>query len=264
MLVVTRRPNDRILFPKLGITVHVIRVDGRSVRLGIEAPRSVHVLRHEVANDGRYDEAPEDAIPDSSSRLSHCARNQLQGALLALGLLQRRVELGQVTTTDLESQLASIIAHLEAIETGTHEVPGQMLPALPKTPAAGQRTALVVEDNANERSLLVDYLESCDYRVAVAGDGQDALDYLAQHHKPDVVLLDMNMPRLDGPATVREIRSNPELAGVKVVAVSGLAPQQAAVAVGPAGVDRWFTKPIKPSVLVRELDRELASAGVAS
>jgi carbon storage regulator CsrA len=263
MLVVTRRPNDRILFPKLGITVHVIRVDGRSVRLGIEAPRSVHVLRHEVANDGRFDETPEELLP-ASARLSHAARNQLQAALLALGLLQRRVELGQVTAKDLESQLASIIAHLEAIETGTPELPGRTLPALPKTPAAGRRTALVVEDNPNERSLLVDYLESCDYRVAVAGDGQDALDYLARHHKPDVVLLDMNMPRLDGPATVREIRSNPDLAGVKVVAVSGLAPQEAAVDLGPAGVDRWFTKPIKPSVLVRELDRELASAGVAS
>ena len=252
MLVLSRKPNDRILFPKLGITIHVVRVDGRSVRLGIDAPKSVHILRHEVAWDGRH--AAASAEPPASA-LSHAARNHLHTALLALALLQRRTELGQITAAEIDSQVAGVIAQLEQLEADV--TPGPVNLAVSEAAGLPQprKTALVVEDNANERTLLVDYLQTCNYDVQTAGDGLDALDYLNTHARPHVVLLDMTMPRLDGPATVREIRSNPHLRGVKVIAVSGMSARQAAVDLGPAGVDRWFIKPIRVSVLVQEMDR---------
>jgi carbon storage regulator CsrA len=258
MLVISRKPNDRILFPKLGITVHVVRVDGRNVRLGIDAPKSVQILRHEVTNDGRYDsEEPDEPAPQ---RLSHEARNQLHTALMALAVLQRKLELGLIDAGQIEQQITDVASLLGAIEAGV-KLPARTLPSEPcaSSAAAHRKTALVVEDNDNERMLLVDYLQTCDYDVAIAHDGRDAMEYLTTHEKPDVVLLDMNMPRLDGAATVREIRANPDLCGVKVIAVSGLTPRQVPVDFGPAGVDRWFTKPIRASELVRELDRELAA-----
>lgn len=268
MLVITRKPNDRILFPKLGITVHVVRVDGRNVRLGIDAPKSVHILRHEVTNDGRYeDERQDDAQSPAPEPPSHEMRNRMHTALLALSVLQRELEVGQITGNQIDAQIADVISTLGALEAGA-QIPDSQAKSrtlhrisLENSAASPRKVALVVEDNDNERMLLVDYLQTCDYDVAIAHDGRDAIDYLMTHERPDVVLLDMNMPRLDGPATVREIRSNPDLRGVKLIAVSGLAQRQTPVDLGPEGVDRWFTKPIRPSLLVREIDRELAAAG---
>lgn len=48
MLVLSRRKDDRVLFPNLGISVHILRVDGNRVRIGVEAPPEVKVLRHEL------------------------------------------------------------------------------------------------------------------------------------------------------------------------------------------------------------------------
>ena len=100
--------------------------------------------------------------------------------------------------------------------------------------------------------------------MATAGDGLDALDYLHKGGRPDVVLLDMGLPRCDGPTTVREIRRDPACAGLKVFAVSASAPEQfgwAGQAGREGGVNRWFQKPVNPQELLRELKQELA--GVA-
>ena len=51
MLVLSRREDDKIVFPNLGITVEVLRIAGRSVRLGVKAPSQVRVLRHELAGE---------------------------------------------------------------------------------------------------------------------------------------------------------------------------------------------------------------------
>jgi DNA-binding response OmpR family regulator len=118
-----------------------------------------------------------------------------------------------------------------------------------------------VEDNENESELLAGYLRTCDFHVVTARDGADALEYLAGNDKPHVMLLDMNMPRMDGRTTIGKIRSNPKCAGLKVFAVSGASPEESSVRVGPNGVDRWFTKPIRPDRLVGEINRELAHCG---
>jgi CheY-like chemotaxis protein len=221
------------------------------VRLGIDAPKNVHILRHEVADDGQHELASAEL---ETQKLSHAARNHLHTALLALALIQRRMELGDITAAEIDSQIAGVIAQLEQLEAEV--TPRPIDPPCGQTASlAPRKKALVVEDNANERTLLVDYLQTCNYDVETASDGQDALDYLATHGRPDVVLLDMTMPRLDGRATVREIRSNPQLHGVKLIAVSGMSARQAAVDLGPAGVDRWFIKPVRAHVLVQEMDR---------
>ncbi|MEX2173358.1 MAG: response regulator, partial [Pirellulaceae bacterium] len=259
MLVITRRPGDRILFPTLGITIHVSRVDGRSVRLGVDAPRDVHVLRHELADEGRYQPRAEQPRANGEERAEqervererrHAVRNRLHTSLLSLHLLQRQLELGQASGDDLETKVAGLLRQLEAVEAELVS-PGQK----------PRRSALVVEDNENERSLLAGVMQTHNYNVATANDGEDALAYLKSHCKPDVVLLDMNMPRLDGAATVREIRSNPDLCGVKLIAVSGMEQRQAKVVLGRHGVDRWFTKPVRPDLLMAEIDRELAGRG---
>ena len=81
----------------------------------------------------------------------------------------------------------------------------------------------MVEDNANESANCLPPAARGGLQVDTAGDGADALDYLHSGGKPDVVLLDMGLPRVDGPTTVREIRRDPALAGLRIFGVSGRA-----------------------------------------
>jgi two-component system cell cycle response regulator DivK len=81
---------------------------------------------------------------------------------------------------------------------------------------------LVAEDNAVNRELLRESLETRGYTVFEACDGQEAL-HMIELTQPDLLLLDIGMPVLDGFAVVRKIRENPRLAALPVVAVTAYA-----------------------------------------
>jgi len=119
------------------------------------------------------------------------------------------------------------------------------------------RKALVVEDDQNERELLAAYLRMAGLDVEVANDGQDALDYLHTHEPPDVVLMDMALPRCDGPTAIREIRNDPAIADLKIFAVSGRSPEQFGDR-NTFRVDRWFAKPLNAEDLLRDLHRDIS------
>lgn len=125
---------------------------------------------------------------------------------------------------------------------------------LAATPTTAPRCrALLVEDDANESHLLASYLRSHGIEVTTAADGLAALEELAHGDRPDIVLLDMHMPRLGGKATIERIRQDPRCRDLKIFGVSGLGPQECGVQVGPAGVDHWFCKPLNPEKLVQQI-----------
>ena len=108
---------------------------------------------------------------------------------------------------------------------------------------------LVVDDSEAIRQLIAVNLELEGYDVRRAVDGQEALE-VAARWRPDVVTLDMVMPRLDGLATCARLRADPATADVAVVMVTGRA-QAADRERGEAvGVDAYLTKPFEPSELV--------------
>src|SRR5205085_227637 len=102
MLVLSRRPGQKVVFPSLGIEVEVLRSRGSVARLGIVAPDDVAVLRDEVLDEVRESNANQherDSVPASplAERLrQHELKNQLNQMLLKLELLQRQLELRQV------------------------------------------------------------------------------------------------------------------------------------------------------------------------
>lgn len=247
MLVLSRRQNDKVVFPNLGIAVEILRISGRSVRVGVAAPPEVSVLRHEIAEQEGLDIST--AAPSAPPRMSHRLRNRLHTANLALQLAHRQLERGMTEAADETLRRA-----LREFKSLDRELAGD--------DAAGTR-ALIVEDDRNESELLAGFLRICGFQVDVANDGCEALDQLAAQTPPDLVLLDMMMPRLDGPGTVSEIRSNPRYEGLRVYAVSGSTPRDCGVSTGPMGVDRWFSKPVDPERLVREIRRELEVASQA-
>lgn len=253
MLVLSRGPAEKIVFPNLGITLEVLRVKGNRVRVGIQAPPNVVALRHELA-EKRELWPPADGLSGGVS-LSHQQRNRLQTAELALRLLQRQLESG--LTSEARCTLQKALREFDALDA-------EFCPIHAEVQAEGcARRALLVEDNANESELLSGYLRMSGYEVDTADDGLKALVYLSRHQPPDVVLLDMNMPQLDGRETIQSIRNNPELRSVKIFAVTGMSREQTGVAIGPGGVDRWFRKPVNPEELVAEMHRELNAVSVA-
>ncbi len=244
MLVLSRKENQSVVFPRLGISVEITRVAGRTVSVGITAPKDIRVLRGELVHD---DVSASVAETTSKPETDHALRNRLNKAQLALRLASKLLAAGRVD--DAEESLAIALQSLETLDQGADGTPAvQVTP-----PKLGKRKrALLVEDDPNERVLLASYLRACGFDVDTAEDGQAALEYLA-FQKPDAVVMDMEMPRLGGEQTVREIRADYNFDDMKLYVVSGLEQRSANVPVGDRGIQRWFQKPLSPEILVQEL-----------
>jgi carbon storage regulator CsrA len=253
MLVLSRGCNDKVVFPTLGITVEILRfVGSNKVRIGIDAPKNVPVVREEILAEepGRRLVSQTSAARE---RLNHQMRNRLQKATLGLRLLQRMLETGQAA--DTEPTIFRIFNELKSLEQELSP-PGTNSPASCETASA--RRALVVEDDADESELLASYLRLCGFEVTTALDGLQAMVHLSKHDRPDVVLLDMKMPRFDGPKTISAIRQHPDYKSLRIFAVTGSERAETDVEIGSRGVDRWFRKPVDPEQLVDAIRCDLA------
>jgi len=116
---------------------------------------------------------------------------------------------------------------------------------------------LIAEDNATNRELFRELLEVRGYTVVEACDGSEALQMIEQT-LPDILLLDIGMPVLDGFAVVRAIRENPRLAALPVLAVTAYAMQGDRERILDSGFDGYLSKPINATSLSEELERLLS------
>ena len=113
--------------------------------------------------------------------------------------------------------------------------------AHPMTSGAG-RTALVVEDSSIIRDIIAEALRSQGLKVLVASDGEEALGVLAAEPGVDIVLTDMEMPRLDGLGLIRAIRSRQERSDIPVVAISARGNESERRSALEAGVQIYMDK----------------------
>ena len=109
---------------------------------------------------------------------------------------------------------------------------------------------LVVDDSDVIRQLICVNLELEGFEVVTAVDGQDALDKIHEA-APDVMTIDVRMPRLDGFDTVARLRADPRTSGLKVAMVTACAQEFDIVRGREVGVDAYVTKPFDPATLVR-------------
>jgi two-component system, cell cycle response regulator DivK len=112
---------------------------------------------------------------------------------------------------------------------------------------------LVVDDNAVSRELLRYVLKPLGLEIVEAASGLEALERIAEVH-PDLVLLDLDMPGLDGYGVLREVRRKPEWAGLRVVAVTAYAMQSDRDKAIVAGFDGYVTKPINAVQVRRNVE----------
>jgi carbon storage regulator CsrA len=258
VLVLSRRTNEKIVFPASNVSVEVLSIKRDTVRLGIDAPPEVTVLREELTSKGGRETEAALRRAENQPRARLAALEQLLEKRLGIaqkGLAVLRDQLKERPDPDVLLTLEELQEELRLLQERVQKETGMVLPNR-QGQAAPKCRALLVEDNPQERELMALFLRSEGIDVDTAGDGYDALDCLRARGRPDVVLLDMGLPRLDGPTTVRKIRSNPACAGVKIFAVTGHSAKEFNIPVGPAGVDGWFQKPVDPIILVQNLTRE--------
>jgi len=120
------------------------------------------------------------------------------------------------------------------------------------------RKVLIAEDNAVNRELLRELLEARGYSVEEACDGRQALQMIEQA-RPDLLLLDIGMPVLDGFGVVRELRRNPHFAALPTLAVTAYAMQGDREKIMSSGFDGYLSKPLNAQALAQEIDRVTAS-----
>lgn len=112
---------------------------------------------------------------------------------------------------------------------------------------------LIVEDNIANRELMAYLFQSAGYAPAMASDGIEGLQR-ARERRPDIILADLNMPRLDGYGLLHALRADDDLRDVTVLAVTALAMVGDRDRVLQAGFDGYVTKPIDPETLVATVE----------
>lgn len=243
MLVLSRRESEKILFPNIRTTIHILRSQKGLVRVGIDAPKHIKILRHEIENNTlpEADESP----PGIDTLLNHRQRNRLNEVALALHLCQQYLQADQAAAG--EAALERALNVLKKLDQELDTLAGDPPPTPPLR-------ALVVDDEPNERELLAGVLRMNGCQVESAKDGCDALEYLSTHICPDVLLLDIRMPRCDGYEMLNRIRKDSRYDRVRVFVISGTAPRTDPQT--PAArklFDGWFTKPLDPKRLWEEM-----------
>lgn len=115
---------------------------------------------------------------------------------------------------------------------------------------------LAVDDSASMRQMVSFTLKSAGYRVVQATDGVEALEY-ARTSSVDLVLTDVNMPRMDGIALVRELRALPTYRYVPMLVLTTESSQEKKMQGKQAGATGWIVKPFNPDQLLATIARVL-------
>ncbi len=117
------------------------------------------------------------------------------------------------------------------------------------------KTILIVEDVALNRELLVQLLGD-DYRLVLAADGEAALERAAEA-KPDLILMDLSLPRMDGWEATRRLKADERLARIPVIVISAHAMRGDEDRARTCGCDDFLTKPIDETLLFQKLEKHL-------
>ena len=119
------------------------------------------------------------------------------------------------------------------------------------------KTILIVEDIELNRELLAQLLEE-NHRLVFAEDGVAALERAAETH-PDLILMDLSLPRMDGWEATRRLKADPAMAGIPVIVLSARAMNGDEERARASGCDDFLTKPIDETLLFQTLARHLGN-----
>jgi two-component system, cell cycle response regulator DivK len=119
---------------------------------------------------------------------------------------------------------------------------------------------LIVEDQEDNRSILRDLLSTAGYQLIEAMDGEEGVR-LAERERPDLILMDIQLPIVDGYEATRRIKGSAELKSIPIIAVTSYALSGDEAKARAAGCDGYVTKPFSPRALLAKVREYLPDGG---
>jgi two-component system, cell cycle response regulator len=202
-------------------------------------------------------DGPDARVESARSLRSIAHRLAGLAGLVGFPTVSERAKDLEAAACDLETGVAdaaSALAALEAIRAAFAQELARPPAASPEHSAGPRGDVLVVEDDADQRAIVMGWLTEAGYRAHGVPSGE-AIRSAARAATPSVVLLDVEMPGSDGYAVCREIKSDPDLATVPVVFMTVRGRLDERLAGLTLGADDYLVKPVDPRELVVRLDR---------
>lgn len=246
-------------------TIELDTVKINTVELDTVAPSSQNYLSFIVSDTG-IGIAPEhlDKLFQPFTQVESALNRQYEGTGLGLALVKRIVELhgGAVAATSEIGVGSCFSLQLPCIPAEsslpTTKPTLELNPAIPEAEHSSVRPLiLLAEDKDSNINTLVPYLDVKGYHIQVAKNGQAAID-LAQAESPDIILMDIQMPGMDGLTAIQHIRKIPELSQTPIIALTARAmpgDQELCLA---AGATTYLSKPVKLKQLALSIEKLLS------
>lgn len=254
MLVLSRRENERILLPAIQTSIQVVRIGGSIVRLGIDAPSHITVIREELARQPEGPASNADTTPSTSSQgtmreettqapaqdnqaqMSEEYQDLLHCMAFACELVDQLLAEGQIA--EAQETLRKVQSHLRQFQQAKQDGNSrQKTEQRPKN--RDPKVAVVVNCGGRDDSSLSAVLRKSGYSIRAFRNGCEAIDYLFDHPRPGLVVLEGSDGRPAARGTPRSARETlDDKRRVATSAKEGVA--EAEITVGPQGVDYHF------------------------
>jgi len=196
----------------------------------------------------------QDRIFEEFARIDHGRRHPGEGTGLGLAISRRLANLlgGEIRLSSRPGEGSRFTLVLPAsILTTLDSIPEVPSPA--SRDVAGQGTIVVAEDHDASRRVLSRLLRHLGYRVVEAENGRDAIDRTLSE-RPLAVLMDVNMPEIDGIEATTALRARAELHALPIIALTGDVTSENRRRIAAAGVNGFLEKPVSPEALLKTLD----------
>lgn len=253
---------------KITLKVDLLQPVTASENTASEQQSSPNFVRLRVIDTG-IGIAPEDIkkLFQPFVQINGALNRKQMGTGLGLSLVKRIVELhgGQVALTSEVGVGSCFMIDLPCVETVHPFV--SAIPSHPShsanssAPVVASKSPLILlaEDNEANLSTMSNYLRAKGYRVLIAKTGREALNQ-AQSAKPDIILIDVQMPEMDGLEAMQKIRQCPDLVETPIIALTALAMSGDRDRCLAAGANHYLSKPVRLKDLVGEVQRLLATS----
>ena len=121
------------------------------------------------------------------------------------------------------------------------------------------KTILLADDEEPVRALVAATIrDDSRYKILEAKDGMEALE-IARKEKPDIILLDIMMPKMDGFEVCRQLKSDPRTSGISIILLTALAQNTDKGKAKEVGANGYFAKPFSPTALIKKLEEVFGS-----